>query len=267
MKTPSLAFAFLFLFACGDDDARTDAGGLDAGPSPDSAVVDSGGSDVGGSDAGPRTDSGPGTDSGTPDVGPMIDAGPQGALCPAAEMCNPVLGTGCEGSESCFVAGSADSAMTVCGGPGATPIGGDCTTADGCQSGLSCIGGKCQPLCCGDSDADCPTGGVCNGLSNLEGIGVCLLPDGCNLVMQTGCDDGLGCYPLSSEGGTRCATSGAAAVGAACEASNDCAGGTICLDDGTCHSLCELESDTCGDQRCSPLNGFEAVGVCVAPSE
>ena len=264
MKTPSLTFAFLLLIACGDDDVRTDVG-TDSGPRPDSAVADSGGGDVGESDTGPVADAGPAQDSGAQDASTM-DAGPRGALCPSTEMCNVVLGTGCEGSESCIVAGSADSAMSVCGGPGPTAIGGACTTADGCQAGLSCIGGTCQPLCCGDSDADCPTGGVCNGLSNLEGIGVCLLPDGCDLVMQTGCAATLGCYPLSSEGGTRCATSGSAAAGAACEASNDCAGGSICLDDGTCHSLCALGSMTCGEQRCVNLNGFEEVGVCVDPA-
>ncbi|MFT5356315.1 MAG: hypothetical protein ACI9KE_003538 [Polyangiales bacterium] len=263
MKTPSLALALFMLVACGDDDGRSDAGGRDSGPTPDSAVADSGAIDAGApSDAGPGQDTGA-PDASTTDAGP---SGPRGGLCPATEMCNVVLGTGCEAAESCFVAGGADSAMSVCAPAGAVALGGTCMAADECQLGLSCIGNTCQPLCCGDSDADCPAGGVCNGLSNLEGIGVCLLPDGCDLVMQTGCGAMLGCYPLSSEGGTRCATSGAAAVGAACEASNDCAGGTICLDDGVCHSLCALESETCGDQRCAPLNGFDEVGVCVAPS-
>lgn len=252
----------MLLVACGDDDVQVPDSSV---PDTGSLPVDSGTGDGGGSDVGAPMDAGGVEDAGAADV-PATDAGPRGALCPMTEMCNPVLQTGCAAMEGCYVAGNADSAMTVCAPAGSIAMGAACTTADGCVSGTACIGGTCQPLCCGASDADCPAGGVCRGLSNLEGIGVCLLPDGCNLLTQTGCEAMEGCYPLSPEGGTRCDSGGSAAPGAACEASNDCASGAICLDDGLCHSLCAMGSDTCGEMQCAPLNGFDDVGVCVTPS-
>lgn len=257
----------MMAFGCGDDDGSNDSGAgnfdagrvQDTGSSPDTSVFD----------AGPTPE-----DTGAvPDTGLTFDAGGggmRGEMCPAAQACNVVNGIGCMAEEGCFLARLPDSedAAAMCAMAGTGAIGTTCMAANACAPGLNCIGGECRAMCCGGEDGDCPEGGRCGGRTSIDGIGFCLVADDCDMLAQTGCDEGEGCYPLSAEGGTICGSAGTIVDGAACTSANDCVPGSLCLGDGFCHSLCTPEStDECpAESTCGGLTGFDGVGVCSTPA-
>jgi hypothetical protein len=74
------------------------------------------------------------------------------------------------------------------------------------------------------------------------------------------------CYPIDYYKFV-CLTPGVLNAGDACSSFNDCAAGTVCLDDGEsqeCRTVCEDSSDCGGEEECSGTGmGFN---VCMAPA-
>lgn len=98
----------------------------------------------------------------------------------------------------------------------------------------------------------------------------------CNLVEQTGCEAGYGCYFVPSSGGAdpepMCLTAGTGGDGATCVDHADCQEGFLCAPDDTCHAYCcggsdvgcptgQVCSTTLRDSGGSPTE----VGYCSAP--
>lgn len=228
-------------------------------------------------DSGPG-DSGGGTDSGGggTDSGGGGDDGGSGGMCPDGD-CNILTNDGCDVGQACQYL--ADGPTCVEAG-----LGGDdepCSGPTDCQEGFGCVGPSdgdsfCQPYCC-ESDGDCPTGQSCN-VSVGDGSGVvlfyvCELADDCDLVEQTGCDPGEGCYPNSStEGTVICDPAGSGTQGDTCESRSACESGFVCAGEPlTCTKICDPTAGApdCPDgTSCSGrLSGFpDDVGLCIADS-
>jgi hypothetical protein len=122
--------------------------------------------------------------------------------------------------------------------------------ANVCEPGLQCLV-LCTKVCSfSDINDDepkcldtCPSGGKFQPINNDNFIGLCLgdtVPQACNLFEQTGCDPGQGCYSI--KGGWGCVKAGSTKVGAACQYTNDCAPGTICINS-TCAEVCSSHAD------------------------
>ncbi len=90
---------------------------------------------------------------------------------------------------------------------------------------------------------------------------------GCNVVTQTGCDPGLGCYPWGA-GILACVPAGTGCQDEVCVNGNDCTPAYLCL--GTamplrCSQICNPASvNTCpSGHRCVAVPGFPGVGACI----
>ena len=94
--------------------------------------------------------------------------------------------------------------------------------------------GVCRHYCCGGDGSHCPTGQLCavvigNPDNSTTRAGYCIVPDNCDLVMQTGCDPGEGCYDVGDNGTSLCATpQDDVAEGEPCAHANDCVPGLFC---------------------------------------
>lgn len=251
------ALAGILLVACGDDGSRPDAGPapMDVGPPPPDR------------DVGPPT---PGEDAGKPP-----DAGrPMGGSCPAG-ACD-IVAQDCSGAgEGCYWDGSAP----ICAPAGSAGDGEPCEGANDCREGFLCDGGEriCRAVCCDGNHDDCPLGQMC--LINLvnedgtpTGLGFCQGCDGCDILDQSTCPGGQGCYPGTADMCLICVPSTMNLTeGATCSAANDCGPGFLCAGEpAQCHKVCAMAEGaepSCADgQTCNPVTGFpETAGICIPP--
>lgn len=245
----SLASILVLSFGCGDDGGSTDTDG-------GTVDVDSGTTDGGTTD----------TDGGTTDAGDAIDPT---TMCPAG-ACDLLTGGGCDTGEACYYGAesSGDAPMPICVPVGEGVEGDECTNLNDCGAGMTCANGECRTVCCGTNDANCGEDTACT-LINLagatvEGYGACLPNTTCDLLEQSGCDEGEGCYPVSE--GAACLTPiNTVAIGEVCEAANQCEPGAVCVS-GTCASICDRTAteSTCPEGvDCAEVTNFpENVGFC-----
>jgi len=223
-------------------------------------------------------DSGPMAEAGPP---PMPDAGPPptGNMCPPG-ACDLATGSGCAAGEACYFLSPSEGepSVPVCLPAGAGMDGATCANYEECASGYFCAAsggsGVCRKLCCAENDAQCPSGQTCQvQITNADGmptgVGLCRGSDSCDVLMQTGCADGEGCYPTGS--GTTCAapTPDAGGQGDACMNANGCQPGFICAGAeggaNSCNQACRLPmgEPACGDGLvCNMLTGITEFGVC-----
>lgn len=264
----TLMVGTLALSGCGDDGGGRDTGPADTG-TVDSATPDTSVPDGGVPDGTPGDSSTP--DSTTPDTGV-----PPTGMCPAGD-CDLLTNAGCEAGNACYFAAPAmgEAAVPTCAPAGTGGDGDACTMIQDCQEGFVCDNGAgvCRHYCCDGADTGCPTGQSClvsivDDMMMPTGVGICRIPDTCDLLAQTGCTDGQGCYPGGGDGTVLCVGAGTAASGEACSFANDCVPGAVCLATNTCATLCNTTDMTgCADgDTCNGLTGApEGVGVCVAP--
>ena len=149
-----------------------------------------------------------------------------------------------------------------------------CTNVNDCQEGFMCDGDVCRAVCCNGSSDSCPVGQSClisltDSDMNPTGVGLCRFPDTCDLLAQTGCPAGQGCYPAGGDGSVLCSAPGSVADGTACSFTNDCAIGSVCAGpsgSATCRKTCDRTGGDpmCPDgETCGGVGGFpENVGVC-----
>ncbi|MEM9192266.1 MAG: hypothetical protein AAGF12_24040 [Myxococcota bacterium] len=246
---------------CGDDDDR---GGADA--SVDRSVQDSTVGDTSTGDTG--------TDTSVPDA--QVDGGTPG-MC-GGGACDLITGGGCGMAMGCYFSGPMGMApAATCLPAGIVGEGQACTNSNDCAPGHDCpMGiGVCTKVCCVGSDMGCPTGQTCSvqlvdGMGNQTGVGLCRFSSDCDLVAQTGCEMGQGCYLNGPDGSRTCIESTENLTeGTACMAANACAPGLGCIGAAggptTCQKHCTIGDDaTCGaTQTCSGrLQGQTMVGFC-----
>jgi hypothetical protein len=273
-----------------DDTAPDDAVLEDSGLFEDVPVVDV--KDVGvpkdtvAKDA-VATDTGTSKDTSTADVASTCGNGTCGAGetcencavdCPCTP-CNPLTSTGCQSGEQCYL----DSTGLSCAPYGTVADGGTCKYVNDCGLGSICAGvGTCHPLCAtAGSSLTCSGTATCIPLTQSGGVpvgynlGVCIPPDNCNYITNSGCTSGDACFPTSN--GKQCAPAGKVGVGGACSSLNDCSAGYLCTGTSTastCKKRCDTtDSSTCpGGQTCGAVvTGTPAVpigenfGVCSKP--
>ena len=251
-SVPTWASALTLILALGCDGN----GGTDAGV----VFVDSGGG--GGTDAG-DTDGGGmmGTDAGHDAGGGGMCTGPSGP-------CNVFVPSSCGAGMACVMSGSsATSWETVCIMAGAGTRGAACdpTMQGQCAEGFQCSssGRTCERICCATSD--CAAGDFCGLVAGAD-AGFCSTPDDCNLITQTGCDAGQGCYP--SSGGLSCLSAGTIGEGGTCMFTNDCMPGFGCLGPmggpSACRRWCDMAAmDACpAGFSCGGVGGLP-VGACI----
>ncbi len=258
--------AFLFI-GCGDDDT----GEADTAVAPDTTV---------GTDTAVGTDTNPPMDTGTPptDTGSGVDTGSMMTGCPSGACTLLPTNGGCEAGQGCYLTGDG----LTCNPAGTVTAGGACEFANDCMEGLGCNRragepmGTCTNYCCEGSDEGCPAGEVClvnlvDGEMEPTGVKLCVLPDGCNVLEQTGCEDGEGCYPVDG-GAALCGAAGTVETGGACGA-EQCAPGNICITTmpdapAMCAAVCRRPTGepSCAEGfACGGITGFpEDIGVCVA---
>jgi hypothetical protein len=263
------------------DDPPTDGAGMDSGTEDGS---------VSASEAG--IDAASAFDAGT-DAGPAAQAcdpfGTTGTPCDTGNKCSLVR---INGGDDGFYFGcvpiptvglKAETAPCSATQLDATPEeAGDDHVSDNCDVGLVCLpldstGWKCHRMCLGDA-VSCGSGGICEfvnlGEDNPD-IGACSASSGCDVVSQTGCDSGEGCYVRTTTEGELtgdCATvvlpeGETGEPGSPCDFINNCIPGTMCsqptLDDGgagasVCQELC---GNPVGDGGPLPDSGASDAGT------
>lgn len=198
------------------------------------------------------------------------------AATSCAGACDPRTSSGCDDQACALVEGAPE-----CSDEGVLDEGAACTESRACAAGLACFGSSpydatCQRVCCaasaGDSSA-CSADEVCTSGDLVDGVGSawghCAAGRSCTLLADvSGCAATEGCYVVDWLGTTRCLPAGRSTAGEACEASNDCSTGLVCVGalEKTCLALCSVSTGrpcsttaSCVRQSYTP----EGVGVCI----
>jgi hypothetical protein len=164
----------------------------------------------------------------------------------------------CDAGQQCYPADQMGG--TVCGTPGATAIGGQCTNLNECVAGSICFNGTCVSQC-DTANPTCGQGEACTTIT--PGFAGCVAS--CTTFPNDDCPAGQMCYP-TPEGGTACATFNAnASAGDACQFLNECNDEQACVG-GMCANLCATAGDNsdCGaNEQCVQLQGAP-FNACVA---
>lgn len=252
------------LWACSDDPPPAGAGdtggdaAVDGGVEVD-ATVDAG------------TDAGP--DGGMDTDGAVIDD------------CNPLLQSGCPGTEKCVVEAPANDPGARCLPTGANDkaLGQPCTGAD-CQAGLACIRtttnstvAACVKVCDRSSGGGCeglPGEWECRSRIRNSNWGACVeLPPACDHLTQAPCAPSQACQPLQRFDGSfefRCLEAGPKGDGELCGGGGQperCQRGMVCVrnpqtNESNCRILCDTMSDCPNQRQCSGSLSTPAAMFC-----
>lgn len=242
---------------------------------PTDAAVDAGIDGGQGDDAGPGD---AGVDAGTADAAFDTD----GAVI---DDCNPLLQSGCTGSDKCVVEAPANDPGASCRPtqPTDKALGAACTGGD-CQGGLACIRttasstiARCVKVC------DRQTGGGCEGLSGewecrsrIRGSnwGACVeLPPTCDHLTQQPCAPTQACQPLQRFDGSfefRCLEAGPKAENELCGGGGQperCQRGLVCVrnpntNESNCRVLCDTNTDCPNPLQCGGSLSAPAAMYC-----
>jgi len=190
--------------------------------------------------------------------------------------CSAFNAGSCPEGQACYF----NNGATKCLPAGGLALGEPCkdSGANACTPGLQCLI-VCTAICAtkedGEDQPKCSA--TCDGAPSVvdaaNGIGMCIGPDPpqeCELYEQLGCPAGEACYPTTL--GWECLSAGDIPDEAACQFTNDCEPGTICVN-GACAIACSLKPDAAEDSKCSSLCGASSglsptqwgVGFCTAP--
>lgn len=187
----------------------------------------------------------------------------------ALSSCDLARPFSCPSGQSCLLAD--ESGTTFCVSAGSLEVGESCD-AEQCVAGAQCLAldpeepdnATCTAYC----DPGTPSFGCdCRGLSLNSGVGVCgAPPEGtCDLLAQTGCEDGVACqYDGGSFG--FCGDPGELFEGSSCFGASDCQAGLDCFgyepefgQPGICLGFCDLSAPDC--EFCNDV-GTGNVGRC-----
>lgn len=193
-----------------------------------------------------------GTGGAEPDAGPLtcklhtystIKNGPCDLLaqdCPAGQTCKELAFGNGTWSTQCVVTNGLKGEGQVC------------NVDEECRAKLTCVGGRCTPVCCAATNAPC-LGGLCNLTISLDPAGkvtkqVCLYSETCDLLTANACSNGNLCQIRDAQQGlaTCFPPSGAVPDLGPCHFINECADMESCLGGtptkaGSCHFYCYLD--------------------------
>lgn len=174
----------------------------------------------------------------------------------------------CPDGQTCVVT---DDGERRCAAPGPGAEGDECTRANGCQSGLICVGdapATCRSVC-RPARGNCPPGRSCVPLDiggDASQLGACQSPeDECTLWPDDSC--GLGEQCIVTPAGRTCrSTTPNAELGARCpNGPTDCQYGQTCVttSDGRrrCRAKCSRRAEPCAQGRCVQLDN-RPFGYC-----
>ena len=168
----------------------------------------------------------------------------------------------CSAEQGCYLANNA----TKCLPAGGLDEGKPCQAQgpSSCKPGLQCLV-VCTKVCSIiDVSDDMPKcADTCSDFDKVDdgnGIGICVtdkVPAVCDLFKQTGCSGDEACFPVS--GGIGCIKAGTAKMGQTCKYTNDCVGGTICVDQ-LCQEACDAHPDAAAEVSCAKcVNGSQVI--------
>jgi hypothetical protein len=197
----------------------------------------------------------------------------------SAQMpCTTKPQSGCPAGSWCLVANA--SGDTSCYSSGSVPYGGACSTINDCQGGLLCVYGQCTNLCAGVSDCSSAPYATCSpypqrgSVAAIPGSSFCSIQcnpaDPFNSARSAdfaACLPGTTCSVQGSDGptgATNCYLAGTVTNGNACNDTNSCAAGLICLTQGSsssCTPMCLMGRTQCRVGSCQSFGTPEHVGV------
>lgn len=169
--------------------------------------------------------------------------------------CNAFDQTPCGEGQACYLSNNATKCMEA----GTLELGDLCVVqgSNSCKAGLQCLI-ECAEVCSfidvSDDEPKCTEfceGGAFQAANEENGIGFCIglePPKACDLFEQTGCLSGEGCYMVPT--GWRCITAGTTALGDACQFTNDCVPGSVCINS-QCQEACSSAEGAPVDIACS----------------
>jgi len=174
----------------------------------------------------------------------------------------------CPAGQTCVVT---DAGEKRCAAPGAGAEGDECARANGCQSGLVCVGdgpATCRSVCRPNRE-NCPSGRSCVPLDvggDTGELGACQPPDDqCTLWPDDSCDLGEQC--IVTPAGRVCrSTSPNAELGARCpNGPTDCQYGQTCVTTSEgqrrCRAKCTRRAEPCSQGQCVQLDN-RPFGYC-----
>ncbi len=273
MRQPSLILLLLACAACAPTPATPGEG--ESGTSATTSETESGSTSPE-----TETDGGEGMETGIPspsDLGSIVECDILAQDCAVGDKCVPFsAGGGTWDDYKCVPVLGDQATGESCNYDGIVEA------TDDCDASGFCFEGTCHAFCTGTLEsAECPEGQYCSISSGP--LVLCLSI--CDPTMPD-CAEDEGCYWLNSNFTCAPTLEPAGGPGEACEFTNACDPGSICIDapmmpdcdsTGCCGVFCELGL---GDMQCADVpgttcvgfweeemapEGFEHVGVCMLP--
>ncbi len=223
--------------------------------------------------------------SGTGGDRPAIPCNPGTYTNADTDPCDPLDPDACPDGAHCSFADAVGNLGCVPDLEGDGAPGDVCVDDAGCAGSAHCVGGKCAPFCCPESDAPCNTilGGECG--SRLNGdeegtyVSVCFYREVCEPLQDTCSVATQNCYLYDFDTNLAVCVGSPenTAEGGACMFANSCQESSICaLERGNdvCRQLCDLTdwmtsvvpTGGCPSGRTCTDAGFEGtwehIGIC-----
>ncbi|NJK90306.1 MAG: hypothetical protein HC923_13580 [Myxococcales bacterium] len=155
-------------------------------------------------------------------------------FCAGLEGCDPLDADSCPATQNCSFA---PNETFACGPAGTADAGMSCASSP-CQKGLLCVdfggGPECTEPCPVNSSGSCSNAGVCVGFTGSP-VSFCR-PSCTTPTDETACGPTENCT-IGSEG-LACLPAGTVQIGDACQFSNDCVRGGVCVND-ACRQACD----------------------------
>lgn len=196
-------------------------------------------------------------DIGMVDVPMTMPDTPGGRVCGLGTPGCDVISQNCEDSggtpQGCYFVSDETMSNTICAESGMLGEGVACTGGvNTCAEGLACYDGFCRDYCCMGAASDCALGYLCRTFGSASGptpVGICVPPDDCTVIPQSGCDADEACQP-SDDGTLTCVLAGPNALGENCGPEDgDCTAGNVCVGPTggpfTCVALCLMADPSC----------------------
>lgn len=174
---------------------------------------------------------------------------PEGAACALLPS-----NCGCATGETCVLGPGSEP---MCSAPGPNGAMSWCNDSTDCDSGLSCIGGLCRPLCDPEAQPCNPQYGECVLSATRESGDIHACAGTCDPVTAPRCGPGAVCLPGFDANHHRqslCVAERAAqsprSAGETCTEDHDCAPGLGCSASAVCQSWCRSDGDCEGGRVC-----------------
>jgi hypothetical protein len=193
-----------------------------------------------------------------------------------AGVCTPTGNKTCGGGDPCHDAGSCNPSTGNCSSPTNKPDNTSCNDGNACTTNDRCRNGTCAgDTGCSDNNP-CTYGDHCNGSGQCvsDGTVTCNSDSGtCGIKRE--CNGTSTCKVTKPGSETSCSRPDVCYIGATCNGSGSCTGGTpqctggdacshqVCNGSGGCTTQPQNENNFCGTQpSCNYCSGGNCIGGC-----